>query len=378
MLLQLIVLAGNAIGRAGETAPFYRVEATRHYANENLLLVGQTAKARKGTSWNRAREPFKQVDDEWERDRIVSGLSSGEGLIWEVRDPIPRIKTDKKTGAEAVADAGVADKRLLVVEEEFASVLRMADRQGSILSAVVRDAWDKGDLRTLTKTSPARATGAHISLIGHITEDELRRDLNRTEMANGFLNRFLIACVRRSRLLPFGGGPIDWSDLVPRLRAQIEMARGLGEVRMDDEARALWAAVYEPLSEGKPGLLGAVVARGEAHVVRLALLYAIMDGGRLIVPVHLRAALAVWDYCEASAACLFGETLGDPVADTILQALKKAPAGMNRSDLSALFGRHQSATAINRALEALKGQRMAACERENTGGRPTERWRAIR
>ena len=50
---------------------------------------------------------------------------------------------------------------------------------------------------------------------------------------------------------------------------------------------------------------------------------------------HLKAALAVWAYCEASAKYIFGSTLGDPMADDILRALKRAGAdGMSRNDAS--------------------------------------------
>jgi hypothetical protein len=128
-------------------------------------------------------------------------LSSGEGVIWEVRDQIIKMaKEGKGAGAslvEEVVDHGVPDKRLLVIESEFSGALRVMQREGNILSRVLRDAWDRGDLATMTKNSPARATGAGISIVGHITAAELRECLDRTDMANGFANRFLFACVRR-------------------------------------------------------------------------------------------------------------------------------------------------------------------------------------
>jgi len=72
----------------------------------------------------------------------------------------------------------------------------------------MRSAWDTGMLATLTKNDAVTATGAHISVIGHITADELRAELTATDSANGFANRFLFLAVRRSKALPFGGGPI--------------------------------------------------------------------------------------------------------------------------------------------------------------------------
>ena len=176
-------------------------------------------------------------------------------------------------------DAGVADKRLLVVESEFASVLKMNSREGNILSAVLRQAWDEGDLRTLVKNSPESATGAHISVIGHITDTELRRYLDATESANGFGNRFLWLSVRRSKFLPDGGSLSDeeLTPLVNHLKEAFRFAGTVGRIQRDQTAAALWRAAYEALSTGRPGLAGALTGRAEAQVVRLSVLYALLD-----------------------------------------------------------------------------------------------------
>src|SRR5262249_41542655 len=127
----------------------------------------------------------------WVDDRVKGGLSSGEGLINEVRDD--RKEWNKRGGREEVVDAGVKDKRLMVVEPEFASALAVAERHGNTLSALMRRAWDGDKLTTITKNTPLCATGAHVSTVGHITSDELRARITRTEVANGFANRFMFA-----------------------------------------------------------------------------------------------------------------------------------------------------------------------------------------
>ena len=132
---------------------------------------------------------MKVADQTWNDDRLKGGLSSGEGLINEVRDQ--RSEWNRKEGREEIVDPGVADKRLMIVEAEFASALAVMERQGSTLSPHIRRAWDGDKLATITRNSPLCATGAHISIIGHITIDELRARLTRTEAANGFANRFL-------------------------------------------------------------------------------------------------------------------------------------------------------------------------------------------
>ena len=378
VLVQLLAAAGCMIGNK----PHLMVEATRHHAKLNALIIGDTSKGRKGTSFDRCLQPLEALDPHWRSSKIVSGLSSGEGLIWCVRDPIFSKVKDKKTGEveDVMVDPGIDDKRLLVVESEFASVLRNTARAGNTLSATLRDAWDKTDLRSLTKNSPAQATGAHIAIVAHITADELRRELDRTEVANGLANRFLMVGARRSKRLPFGGEPIDWREITDRLRPAVQTARfDIGQVHWTLGAKDDWCAVYGELSDGKAGLLGAVTGRAEAQVLRLALTYALLDGLAFIDREHIRAGLAVWEYCEATAQFVFGESLGDPVADGIMQALKAAgPSGMSRTDISAAFGRHVSASQISNALSILAATGRVERQVIQTGGRPSEVWRVKR
>src|SRR5262249_39069049 len=160
------------------------------------------------------------------------------------------------------------------------------------------DAWDTGHLSTLTKNSPARASGAHISIIGHITIDELLKYLTDTEAANGFANRFLWFCVRRSQCLP-EGGQIQKENVGPIIRGltdALDFARKAGHVGWDEDARQEWTRIYRELSEGRPGLVGSITARAEAQVCRLALLYALLDRSEAIGRPHLDAALALWKY----------------------------------------------------------------------------------
>ena len=383
LLAQALAAFGNVIGRSAH----FRVEADRHCGNIFAILVGVTAKGRKGTSLGQVRRVFENVDPEWAAPgrNIVSGLSSGEGLIWNVRDTIEKRKPVRKNGhvteyEMVIEDDGVSDKRLFVVEAEFASPLRVMARDGNTLSAVLRDAWDTGDLRTLTKNSPAQATGGHISMIGHVTRDELLRYLNSTEMANGFANRFLWFCVRRSKELPEGGQVWreDFSTIVERLKAAVAFARSATDLQRDEAARQVWREVYGPLSEGKLGLLGSVTSRAEAQVVRLSLLYALLDCSPVIRREHLHAALAVWDYCENSARYIFGDALGNPEADRILAELRANSEGLTRTEISGLFGRNRTQEEIGNALARLEERGLAVRTLRPTSGRPEELWIAGR
>lgn len=374
LLVQLLAAFGSAVGHG----PYFEVEATPHHGNLFAVLVGATAKGRKGTSWEHVLRLVGQADLLWGA-RVQEGLSSGEGLIYAVRDPVGGKEGDPEAPP---TDPGVSDKRLMVTESEYASVLRLAARDGNTLSATMRRAWDTGRLHVLNKNSPCQATGAHISIVGHITRDELLRHLEGTETANGFANRFLWLAVKRSQCLPEGGDwqKVDTAGLVARLRQALGKARLVGQMRRDEEARAIWRAVYPSLSAGRPGLMGAVTSRAEAQVLRLSLVYALLDGSPTVNADHLRAALAVWEYCEASARWVFGDKLGDPDADAILKALRQSEGGLTRWEISNLFGRNKSAAGIARALALLA--EVGAASRttlpaEKPGGRPAELWQAI-
>jgi hypothetical protein len=294
-------------------------------------------------------------------------------LINEVRDPVE--KFDAEAGMMKMVDPGVTDKRLMVIEPEFAGALLAADRHGNTLSPIIRKGWDGGRLATMTRSSPLKATNPHISIIGHITVQELRARLTRTDMANGFANRFLFMLVKRSRILPFGGVALELSELAADVHNAAEFAQRIGRVDWAAPARPEWVKVYTALSDGRPGLLGALTSRAEAQVVRLALIYAILDGSPEIDVQHLRAALAVWGYAEDSAAFIFGQSLGDPIADDILRALRQAGAdGMSRTAIRDLFGRNRSADQIGTALAALATQGQAKGEMRTSGGRPAEVW----
>ena len=123
-------------------------------------------------------------------------------------------------------------------------------------------------------------------------------------------------------------------------------------------------------------MLGAVTARAEAQTLRLSLLYALLDASPQIRRPHLEAALALWQFAEASAVYIFGDAVGDPVADRVLAALR-ANGPMSQSALSDLFGRHLSAAKLARALETLLRLGKVRMQQLATGGRPTTLWEAV-
>ncbi len=357
ILSRLLVAFGAAVGRGG----WFQVEATRHHANEFLVLVGDSSRARKGSSWDHVHRLLTGADPAITA-RILTGLSSGEGLIWSVRDPQGQ-------------DPGASDRRLLVIEPEFVSVLKAASREISTLSPTLRSAWDGRPLQILTRTTPLRATDAHISVIGHITATELRHHINPVELANGLLNRFLLlSAAAASDCSPKAATPTR--SIAPAWIAgspKRSPPRHAGQLRLSTRARHAWSDADQRLAEPQPGIAGAIGARAEAHTIRLALIYALLDNNRQIQPAHLDAALALWDYAQRSASWALERTAADPLAKQIHAALKHAlPDGLTRTQLRDLLHRNPTTTQLDQALAALANDGKITSQRVLTTGRPAE------
>jgi hypothetical protein len=349
LLIDFLASFGNVIG----LKPHAIADGAIHRARLFVVIVGRTNEGKKGTGRARIRPLFRFADEHWALNRQGGGVASGEGMIHQVRDAAEKVKVVNGERVPEIVDAGEDDKRLLVVETEYSALLKTARREGNITSEIIRQAWESDDLQRMTRNNPLKARGAHISIIGHITPDELRRNLVDTETSNGFANRFAYFCSRRSKLLPEGGGEFDYSQLAARVSDAVKCAKEITHVKRDPQAKAIWAAVYSDLSSDLPGLFGDVVARRAPQVVRLSVTYALLAGSPWVRAEHMLAALAVWDYSAASAAYIFGDSVGDRVADTILNALRSAPQGLSRWEISDLFSRNLEKADVDRALALL-------------------------
>jgi hypothetical protein len=360
ILLQLLAAFGNAVG----PAPHCMVDATRHGLNLFVVLVGKSSKARKGTSWNQIRRLFAEVDSPWVAERVTTARLTPAALIFALRD-----------------QQSATDRRLLAFSEEFAAVHHSLRRNKGHLSPLLRCAWDNGDLRALDGRHPIQATRTHISLIAHITQRELTESFHPTEAHNGFANRCLWTQVRRSQCLPEGGNPDaqELSAVATELRRALDWVGDAHSIRLsrDQQARTLWHECYPVLSQVHPDLYGAATSRAEAQVLRLSAIYAVLDCSPSIQLPHLQAALAVWEYCSASASLFFGTSTGDHTADRILEAINASTDGLSRTQMSALFHGHLSSNRIDAALEQLISLGAIDHSNQRTGGRNATLWSAI-
>jgi hypothetical protein len=359
ILLQFLAAFGNLIG----PAPHSLVGSARHGLNLFVVLVGESSKARKGTSWRQISSLFAEVDSHWASHRVSTTRPTPNGIIQTLRDQQP-----------------ATDRRLFLLSEEFASVLHGLGQRNSQLSTLLRSAWDGGDL-CAQGGNPPQATGPHISMVGHITQSELAQHLGRAESHNGFANRCLWISVRRSKSLPEGGSvpPDELSALARELHPILDWLHSQTEIvfRRSEDAREQWSECYAELSKGRPDMYGAATSRAEAQVLRLSALYAALDCSFIIEPCHLHAALAVWDYCLASARLFFDASPVDPTARRISQALGASPQGLTRTQLRGLFHGHVSSECIDLALGQLSSLGLVNHHTASGSGRSATLWAAL-
>ncbi len=351
---------------------------TNHPARIWPLLVGASSTGAKGTAVAAVNQFTRVVDQEFGITNTASGLSSGEGLINRVRNQRGTDPNDKNF------DEGVTDKRLFVNEPEFASVLARSRREGSTLSMVIRNAFDGYPLQTITSGNPLYSTGHHITIVGAITPSELVQRMSGVDIANGFANRFMLVCSKRSKLLPLGGEPSrnDMARLSGVFSRRAQKVRGgvpVRQMEMTQAAKDLWTDQYmaRHAVEMLDGPAASLRGRWHAHSIRLAVSYALLDGATQVDKAHIQAGLAAWDYSEASTQHIFGDEDADPDLSRLAEHVDNADiGGLSRKHINkVVFNGHKGAKELNvlcAKLLALGRYRSIEVPAEGgRGGRPT-------
>ncbi|SNS03190.1 Protein of unknown function [Humidesulfovibrio mexicanus] len=353
-------------------SPHILIGETTHKARLFAAICGASSKARKGTSAAPVKKLFTFGESSGHIPAQYSPgpLSTGEGLVYAVRDELKEWKVDRQnpTGAWVVTDPGVSDKRLFVLDEELAAALNCTNRQGNTLSTAMRCFWDNGNLNPLTKSNRTRTTGAHLALVTHITVAELTSLLDAVQSLNGFANRFLWVYAKRRGVVPFPEPMPDVElDAIRReLLTLLHKGKHTERVLMDSTAREMWKYVYLDLSQEHPGLAGCVINRGEAQVMRLALIYTLLAGQNIITAEHLGAALAFWQYCHESAMLIFGGRETDPMVDKVLAMLRGGAKSL--TEIHKALGNHDTKR-VKDVLGELSNSGRVRFTSEQTGGR---------
>lgn len=372
VLATFLVRFGVDVG----AGPHMMVGDTAHRCRLASVLVGDSSKARKGTSGKPVKRLFKipPTDEFGEFYQPAHSenatFSTGEGIIYLIRDEIK--KYDDKEQQWVVTDPGIDDKRLFIIDEEFAGVMANTKREGNTLSMIIRQMWDSGDLAPIIKNKRTIATGGHVGWVSHITLYELNTRLDESQAFNGFANRILWVCSQRKKFVPWPV-PMDETTLKLIQKAMVKLivaASPEQEIKPDTVTQQAWTDQhYEKLSRSRPGLLGAVTNRAEAQTLRLAMVYCLLDGKTTIELPHLESALAFWDYCEQSANFIFHGKSQDTVARKMLDALQEGPK--TGTEINRLFASHVSRARLETALSELLVSGCLSKEEKKTSGRST-------
>lgn len=339
-------------------------QGSQQRANLSVVLVGGTGFAgRKGTGLDLARSVFRMayppLDTLW-----LVGIASGEAITGHL---------SRHDGQEGRPD----EHRVLIVEPEYGRVLTIMNREGSTLSAVLRNAWDGTPLGHARARDESLVTRHHVAGIGHVTPVELRQKLTDTDAANGFANRLLFLAVQRSRLIPFPKAPDELvREYIRPLHQAIMEAQTPGEMEFDEAARDRWETFYAELAlTPRLGLAGAVTGRHEAQVARLGLVYALADRSPVVSVAHLDAAIALAEYARRSATWALGDSTGNRHADVLRRML--ADGAVTYDEAKRALGLRTGADlaeAVGVLVEA--GLADVVKVQRSGGGRPTRTIRA--
>ena len=370
--------AAEVYGLAEGKGPHVYVGETLHPPRLFAVICGNSSKSRKGSSLSPVTKlftreyclPSEMASLPLPASESGGPLSTGEGLGNQVRDESEEERERRRRMNPNEPIRAPGDKRLMIQDEEFASGLACTKREGNTLSMGLRSFWDSGDYAPLTKNNPIRVKNAHICIITHITMQELAVALTDVQAFNGFGNRFLWICARRSKLIPLPSRmPAEkLRPLQNELWRLVAQAQKCGLITMSAGARAQWEIIYPEISKEHSGLAGSIINRAEAQTLRLALIYALLDGRDQIEGRHLDAALTLWRYAQDSALYIFGDRTADPLEEKILAALEPGP--LTATELSAAFSRNIPKERLQAALEQLEARQRISITKIKRAGRP--------
>jgi len=350
-----------AIGRG----PYLPIGNTWHHARLYILHIGRSGRGRKGDAVslvNRLDTALRQLRETAAPPIHRGGLSSREGLVSLFHDGYKNGKLEVPA---------IQDKRLWVVESEFANVLHQGRREGNTLSAALRDCWDGVSLKPATKSNRLYASHPHLCLSGAISPSELLSLMRARELTNGFANRFLMIWAERERIVPFPQAtPQDAIDaLAARILSILELvqAERVNErdhlpVSLTAQAQSTYSQLYrgELIDDSAGEHVTALLERRAPMLLRLAMIFALCDLQTRIDVQHIQAAMGWIRHGVESAKFVFLKATD--AADTvrinaavkkIVEFLRLKGQSTRWQITSECFQGHASKAIVDAAIERL-------------------------
>jgi Bifunctional DNA primase/polymerase, N-terminal len=330
-----------------------------HPTNMFWCLVAPTGLGRKSTAFRVVKRFFELVEPGFVDDNCRSGYGSGQAIILDLADPA----YDTKTGS---LKSGREDQRVCLLYEELGSLLAPMGYEGSILSPLLRDAYDQaGPLHYSTTAHHGKvSTNHHLAISAAITPHELQTHFPKLSTTDGLGNRFCWVYTDTDDVILPDGGHVDMTKL-GEVAAKVKDAAELTSyggartrtLHFSEEVAERWRDKDYSVLRRKgvdAGALGAMISRQTAHALRTATIYAVTDGSDDIKMGHYEAGLAWAKYSEATVQSLFGGVVRSGVANEVLAALREHPGEpTTRTGLSKAFGYHRTVEQMNAALTRL-------------------------
>jgi len=350
-----------AIGRG----PYLPIGNTWHHTRLFILHIGRSGRGRKGDAVSlvsRLDSALRELSESAAPPIHRGGLSSREGLVSLFHDGYKNGKVDIPA---------IEDKRLWVVESEFANVLHQGRREGNTLSAALRDCWDGVSLKPATKSNRLYASHPHLCLSGAISPSELLSLMRARELTNGFANRFLMVWAEREKIVPFPKAtPQESVDVLASrilgvldfVQAERVSERDHLQIGLTASAQDIYAHLYrgELMDDSSGERVTALLERRAPMLMRLAMLFAVSDLKTLIDAQHIHAAMGWIRHGVESAKFVFVKATDAGDSDRTHAAAKKIVAFLRLKGMATrwqitteCFQGHVAKTVIDTALEQL-------------------------
>jgi hypothetical protein len=345
--------------------PFMPVGNTWHHPRLFMLHIGRSGRGRKGDAVSlvmRIDKALRTLNAYAAPQVHRGGLSSREGMVFLIHDGF----TEGKNEIEAIHD-----KRLLIVESEFANVLQQGKRDGNTLSPALRDCWDGGSMKPATKSNRLSATDPHVGMIAAITPSELLSVQASRELTNGFANRFTPFWAERIKEIPFPQATaqpevdqfaVRVLEVFQHCGSERYAERDNMRVSLTPDAQKLYAELYRgELNDNSAGeRITSLLERRAPMLLRLAMVFALCDLKTEVAVEHVKAARAWVRYSVESVKFVFASA-ADEVAveetnDTarkIIAYLKDKTKATRKELTSGCFQGHTSKSRIDAALDEL-------------------------
>ncbi|MGD0962202.1 MAG: DUF3987 domain-containing protein, partial [Methylomonas sp.] len=344
-----------AIGRG----PYLPIGNTWHHTRLFVLHIGRSGRGRKGDALSlviRVAHSVQKMHAEFAPQIHRGGLSSREGLVAMIHDGYQQVPA-------------IVDKRLWVVESEFANILHHGRGRGNTLSAALRDCWDGICLKPATKSNRLYASRPHVCLSGAITPKELTSLMTSRELTNGLANRFLMIWAERSKIVAFPKATPQTTveTLAHRVHQVLQFVQAGNpddqlQMAISPQAQRLYAQLYHSeLNNDEAGeRITTLVERRAPMLLRMAMLFALTDLQLYIEVVHIEAAMAWIRYASESTKYVFISASDEvklmqvqQIAQRIVTFLEQREQATRREITVDCFQGHESKPNIDAAIEKL-------------------------